>query len=55
MKFKINFSGYVRHLLACKMPSQVTLEEIKDWMILNEEDIANIRFFCHRPWLNAIA
>jgi hypothetical protein len=34
MKFKINFGGCVEHLLACKMPSPVALE-----------DIANIRCF----------
>jgi hypothetical protein len=45
LKFKINFSGYIRHLLACKTPSPVALEDIIGWMILNEEDIANIRCF----------
>ncbi len=44
-KFKINYSGHKGHLLACKMPSPVALEDILGWMILNEEDIANIRCF----------
>ncbi len=45
LKFKINFSGCTRHLLACKMPSPVALEDILGWMILNGEYIANIRCF----------
>jgi hypothetical protein len=45
LKFKINFSGLIGHLLACKMPSPVALEDIVGWVILNEEDIANIRCF----------
>jgi hypothetical protein len=42
LKFKVNFSGRVRHLLACKMPSPVALEEIAkirdDWQNDNEDD-----------------
>jgi hypothetical protein len=45
LKFKINFSGRKGHLLACKMPSPVALKDILGWMILNGEDIANIRCF----------
>jgi hypothetical protein len=45
LKFKINFSGCKGHLLACKMSSPVALEDILGWMILNGEDIANIRCF----------
>jgi hypothetical protein len=45
LKFKINFSGRKGHLLACKMPSPVALEDILGLMILNGEDIANIRCF----------
>ncbi len=28
LKFKMNFSGYKGHMLACKMPSPVALEDI---------------------------
>jgi hypothetical protein len=28
LKFKMNFSGHKGHMLACKMPSPVTLEDI---------------------------
>jgi hypothetical protein len=45
LKFKINFSGHKEHLLACKMPSPVALDDILGWMILNGKDIANIRCF----------
>jgi hypothetical protein len=45
LKFKINFIGHTGHLLACKMPSPVALEDILGWMILNGEDITNIRCF----------
>ncbi len=45
LKFKINFSGCKGHLLPCKMPSPVALEDILGWMILNRENIANIRCF----------
>jgi hypothetical protein len=45
LKFKINFSGCKGHLLACMMPCPVALEDILGWMILNEEDIANIKCF----------
>jgi hypothetical protein len=33
LKFKINISGCIGHLLACKMPSPVALEDIVGWMI----------------------
>jgi hypothetical protein len=45
LKFKIHFSGHKGHLLACKMPSPVALEDSLGWMILNGEDIVNIRCF----------
>ncbi len=45
LKFKINFSGCIGHLLACKIPSPVALEDILGWVIINGEDIANIRCF----------
>jgi hypothetical protein len=45
LKFKINFGGCKGHLLACKMPSPVALEDILGWVTLNGEDIANIRCF----------
>jgi hypothetical protein len=45
LKIKINFSGRKGCLLACKMPSPVALEDIIGWIILNGEDIANIRCF----------
>ncbi len=45
LKFKINFSGCKGHLLACKMPSPVALEDILGWMFLNGEDITNISCF----------
>jgi hypothetical protein len=45
LKFKINLSGHKGHFLACKMPSPVALEDILGWIILNGEDIANIRCF----------
>jgi hypothetical protein len=45
LKFKINFSGCKGCLHACKMPSPLALEDILGWMILNGEDIANIRCF----------
>ena len=28
LKFKMNFSGHKRHMLACKMPSPVALDDI---------------------------
>jgi hypothetical protein len=45
LNFKINFSGRKGHLLSCKMPGPVALGDILGWMILNGEDIANIRCF----------
>jgi hypothetical protein len=45
LTFKIKSSGGIGHLLACKMPSPEALEDIVGWMILNEEDILNIRCF----------
>jgi hypothetical protein len=44
LKFKINFSGCKGHLHGCKMPSPVA-EDFLGWMILNRENIANIRCF----------